>query len=76
MNDWLNNREADDLRRHRAHYGVIIMKTKDACDYQSMPNSQLVKVTPENLPSIPGPAAIPDPAVIFPVTTFLFPKFW
>ena len=29
MNDWLNNREAGDLRRHRAHYDVIVMKTKD-----------------------------------------------
>ena len=24
INDWVNNREADDLRRHRAHYDVII----------------------------------------------------
>ena len=23
MNDWANNREAGDLRRHRAHYNVI-----------------------------------------------------
>ena len=25
INDWVNNREAVDLRRHRAHYDVIIM---------------------------------------------------
>ena len=25
MNDWVNNREAGDLRRHRAHYDVIVM---------------------------------------------------
>ena len=25
MNDWVNNREAGDLRRHRAHYDVTIM---------------------------------------------------
>ena len=25
INDWANNREAVDLRRHRAHYGVIVM---------------------------------------------------
>ena len=25
INGWLNNREAGDLRRHRAHYGVIAM---------------------------------------------------
>ena len=25
INHWVNNREAGDLRRHRAHYGVIVM---------------------------------------------------
>ena len=25
MNGWVNNREADDLRRHRAHYDVTVM---------------------------------------------------
>ena len=25
MNDWINNCEAGDLRRHRAHYGVTVM---------------------------------------------------
>ena len=25
MNDWVNNREAGDFRRHRAHYEVIVM---------------------------------------------------
>ena len=25
INDWVNNREAGDLRRHRAHYDVIVM---------------------------------------------------
>ena len=25
INDWVNNREAGDLRRHRAHYGVTVM---------------------------------------------------
>ena len=24
-NDWVNNREAGDLRRYRAHYDVIVM---------------------------------------------------
>ena len=24
-NGWVNNREAGDLRRHRAHYDVIVM---------------------------------------------------
>ena len=26
INGWVNNREADDLRRYRAHYDVIVMK--------------------------------------------------
>ena len=25
LNGWVNNREAGDLRRHRAHYGVPVM---------------------------------------------------
>ena len=25
INNWVNNREAGDLRRHRAHYGVTVM---------------------------------------------------
>ena len=27
-NDWVNNREAGDLRRYRTHYGVIVMCSK------------------------------------------------
>ena len=27
INGWVNNREAGDLRRHRAHYDVIVMST-------------------------------------------------
>ena len=27
INRWVNNREAGDLRRHRAHYDVIVMAT-------------------------------------------------
>ena len=27
INDWVNNHEACDLRRHRAHYDVIVMKS-------------------------------------------------
>ena len=27
INDWVNNREAGDLRRYRAHYDVVIMLT-------------------------------------------------
>ena len=28
INDWVNNREAGDLRHHRAHYDVIVMSLK------------------------------------------------
>ena len=32
INDWVNNREAGDLRRHRGHYGVIvILKINSQC---------------------------------------------
>ena len=26
INDWVNNREAGDLRRYRAHYDVMVMQ--------------------------------------------------
>ena len=29
INGWVNNREAGDLRRHRAHYEVTVMLSKD-----------------------------------------------
>ena len=28
INDWVNNREAGDFRRYRAHYGVTVMEIK------------------------------------------------
>ena len=28
INDWVNNREAGELRRHRAHYDVIVMQIR------------------------------------------------
>ena len=31
INDWVNNREAGDLRRHRAHYDVIVMEPEIIC---------------------------------------------
>ena len=30
MNDWVNNREAGDLRRHRTHYDVTVMEWNHA----------------------------------------------
>ena len=32
INGWVNNREAGDLRRHRAHYDVIVMHRYRVCD--------------------------------------------
>ena len=29
INGWVNNREAGDLRRYRAHYDVIVMNLND-----------------------------------------------
>ena len=33
INGWVNTREAGDLRRHRAHYGVIVMGSHDRREY-------------------------------------------
>ena len=33
-NGWANNRDAGDLRRHRAHYDVIVMKTGSAFTFE------------------------------------------
>ena len=30
INGWVNNRKAGDLRRYRAHYDVIVMKTRSS----------------------------------------------
>ena len=30
INDWVNNREAADLRRHRAHYDITVMSYQAA----------------------------------------------
>ena len=33
LNGWINNREAGDLRRHRAHYDVTVMIMKGMVNY-------------------------------------------
>ena len=38
INAWVNNREAGDLRRHRAHYDVIVMKKNVRKNRQSTKN--------------------------------------
>ena len=34
INDWVNNREAGDLRRQHGHYDVIVMKWSDPEEYR------------------------------------------
>ena len=38
INGWVNNREGGDLRRHRAHYDVIVMRRQgtESCTYAVM----------------------------------------
>ena len=35
INDWVNNREAGDLRRHHGHYDVIVMWGQAYVEVQS-----------------------------------------
>ena len=44
MNDWVNTREAGDLRRHRAHYDVTIMcdNIYAGCRYKHPPYCMLI----------------------------------
>ena len=37
INGWVNNREAGDLRRHRAHYDVIVMVTVNKVEVRRVP---------------------------------------
>ena len=41
INGWVNNREAGDLRRHRAHYDAIVTKSycSDVCEYDRRPQA-------------------------------------
>ena len=36
VTDWVNNREADDLRRHRAHYDDIVIRKMLICTIDSL----------------------------------------
>ena len=44
-NGWVNNREAGDLRRHRAHYDVIVMNQNNVPTLWSLVAPQLVVMT-------------------------------
>ena len=45
INGWANNREAGDLRRHRAHYDVIVMMQRMRAQNERWPSSVLKKVS-------------------------------
>ena len=58
INGWVNNREADDLRRHRAHYDVTIIYHKSdvawaltSLNRHKSPSTQLTIVTKRHLSS-------------------------
>ena len=48
MNDWVNNREAGDLRRHRAHFDVIVMITVLSDGESTSPGSARRKPVMQN----------------------------
>ena len=51
INDWVNNREAGDLRRHRGHYDVIVMwNTRTADDSVTKGTRALVQYKDALLP--------------------------
>ena len=47
INDWVNNREAGDLRRQRAHYDIIVMRQRGVywlvCDIQNKSTMVIVE---------------------------------
>ena len=46
INGWVNNREAVDLRRHRAHYDIIVMENRASMYFiYGCPNSKWVAET-------------------------------
>ena len=51
MNDWVNNREAGDLRRHRGHYDVIVMfgSHSTAKDWDDTLESKCQPHLPQNM---------------------------
>ena len=48
INGWVNNREADDLRRYRAHYDVIVMTSPGLC----IQNYRKSLYNNENIPAV------------------------
>ena len=60
INDWVNNREAGDLRRHRGHYDVNVIQIKICAEYRDMlPRPRLVCQEPGLRPIGRSPG-VPD----------------
>ena len=45
INGWVNNREAGDLRRHHAHYDVIVMIYEDLCHAPQVNFTEKLKIS-------------------------------
>ena len=60
INGWVNNGEAGDLRRHRAHYDTTVIQIKICAEYRDMlPRPRLVCQEP-GLRPIGRSAGVPD----------------
>ena len=46
INGWVNNREAGDLRRHRAHYDSIVMESQSPCTLPVLLCNSTVQLRP------------------------------
>ena len=54
INCWVNNNEAGDLRCHRAHYDVIVMKSSNTNLFVSAPGEPRIYGSCRNSPWITG----------------------
>ena len=55
INGWVNNREAGDLRRYRAHYDVTLMYLWCDCNYISSASTSRCKGLPLNRADLANP---------------------
>ena len=53
INGWVNSRDAGDLRRHRVHYGVIVMLFPSVRAYVTIIISSVFSVQDEKLECFP-----------------------
>ena len=52
INEWVNNREGGDLRRHRAHYDAIVMNLRKvgrlSCLYSQSLSANIILIKPDS----------------------------